>query len=400
MTSWVGRTINNRYELLREIGEGAMGTVYVGRRLHDDKQFAIKFLRPDLASQEQFAIRFEREAKAQSRLKHPNIVGAIEHGDLPDGGAFMVMQLVRGRDLKQIIEQEGPISWRRACTIGVQVADALLTAHELGIIHRDLKLANIMIEKSTRGRERALVLDFGLASLYQSDEVGGQSMEKLTVAGFVVGTPGYVAPEQLTDSSYDHTVDLYALGVCLWECVSGERLWKAATPMETLLCQLKDKPRALPRRGDEPPPEPLRRLIYALLSSDPRRRPQTAADVRNELGQILIGPDQSLSTGKIDRLIMSRKTGASESLDDGKTTLYRTVDSALTSTTAGRRAIAPRDETEPTERTRAASRLSMSTQRFETLVEERAAGVAWYVPYVIVGLVGATLVTLVVLGVL
>ena len=119
------------------------------------------------------------------------------------------------------------------------ISAGLAFLHECGIVHRDLKPANIMIEKSVRGRERALVLDFGLASLYQNDQSG--SMERLTVAGFIVGSPGYVAPEQLSGNDYDHTVDLYALGVILWECIAGRRLWKAATPMETLLRQLREK---------------------------------------------------------------------------------------------------------------------------------------------------------------
>ncbi len=401
---WVGKTLDGRYEILRALGEGAMGTVYVGRRLVDQKQFAIKFLRPDLASQEQFAIRFKREAAAQKQLRHQNIVGAFESGDLPSGGAYMVMQLVRGRDLKETLEEEGAMSWRRACTIGVQVADALAAAHKSGIIHRDLKLANIMIEKSVRGRARALVLDFGLASLYQNDQSG--SMERLTVAGFIVGSPGYVAPEQLSGNDYDHTVDLYALGVILWECIAGRRLWKAENPMETLLRQLREKPEPLPTKGDSVAPEPLRKLIYRLISSEPSRRPQSAEDVRNELGEILLEAQMSSMT-------MRRAAVIGDEDDSERTAFYRPVEESKppaprrrrartspsiseSSLSAGRR---PKSEDEKTGRSLTTSRSSMSSSTILSVYQ--APPQRSMVPYyALIAVVGAALIVMVLLGVL
>jgi len=274
-----GRVLDGRYELLHKLGEGAMGSVYAARPRDGGEDVAIKFLRPDLAKQDLFAARFEREAKASSRLHHPHVVRSLEYGELPEGGAFMVMQLMHGQDLVQVLEAENQLPWVRVCAIGAEIAEALIAAHEAGVIHRDLKLSNVMLEPQPDRSLRAMVLDFGLASVYGSDP----DQAKLTQAGFVVGTPGYVAPELLAGGDYDERADIYALGVVLWECITGDRLWTAESPMHTLLRQLKEKPRPLPHHSEDCPPEHLRKYIYNMLSPEPERRPPNAVDVRDTL---------------------------------------------------------------------------------------------------------------------
>lgn len=274
-----GHVLDGRYDLLRKIGEGAMGSVYAARPHAGGSEVAIKILRPDLAKQDQFAARFEREAQASSRLQHPNVVRSLEYGEMPDGGAFMVMQLMRGKDLVQVLEAEQQIPWQRVCKIGAEVAEALVAAHASGVIHRDLKLSNVMLEPQPDRSLRAMVLDFGLASCYGADP----DQQKLTQAGFVVGTPGYVAPELLAGGDYDERADIYALGVVLWECITGDRLWTAESPMHTLLRQLKEKPRPLPHNTEDCAPEPLRKYIYRMLSPEADRRPPSAEDVRDTL---------------------------------------------------------------------------------------------------------------------
>jgi tRNA A-37 threonylcarbamoyl transferase component Bud32 len=280
---WIGRVIDGRYRIVELLGEGGMGNVYVAEHLKLRKQVALKTIRAEFAENSQAEARFAREALATAQLDHPHVASAIDFGHLPEGGAYLVIQLVRGEGLGDRIDR-GPLPWPDVCQLGAQVADALAAAHAAGIIHRDLKPDNVLLEKRSDGSLHARVLDFGIARV--SGESGGIAdvNEPITRAGAVIGTPGYMAPEQAVGGTIDLRVDLYALGVILWECCAGRSLWEAETLTQMFMNQIGAPAPALPPGIVVPPA--LAALIARLLARTPAERPASAADVRDALRRL------------------------------------------------------------------------------------------------------------------
>ncbi len=279
----IGRIIDGRYQIRELLGEGGMGAVYVAEHLRLRKQVAIKTIRAEFAEHSQAEARFAREALATAQLDHPHVASAIDFGHLPDGGAYLVIQLVRGESLGARLER-GPLPWRELCVLAAQVADALSAAHAAGIIHRDLKPDNILIERRTDGSPHAKVLDFGIARVVEG-ALEGDAAQQLTRMGAVLGTPGYMAPEQAVGGDIDHRVDLYALGVILWEGCTGQPLWEAETLTEIFTAQLTRTPPDLTEGLPDLPPE-FSRLVMQLLAKSRDHRPTDAATVREQLRQI------------------------------------------------------------------------------------------------------------------
>lgn len=288
----VGRVIDDRYRVIERLAEGGMGTVYTAEHLALGKEVALKTIHPTLAGDEELAVRFAREAMASAKLEHPHVASALDYGTLPEGGSYLVMQLVRGPSLQDVVEKQGRISWPRVCSIGAQVADALAAAHAEGIIHRDLKPENVLLEPRDDGGELVKVLDFGIARL--SDETsmtpataGGRA---LTRRGTVMGTPGYMAPEQALGEAIDHRVDLYALGTVLWESITGLQLWSGDTLTDIVTAQLSPEPteRLKDVTGDESIPAELQALLDEMLKLKASDRPDTAAKVRDRLRQLAL----------------------------------------------------------------------------------------------------------------
>jgi serine/threonine protein kinase len=222
-------TILGKYRILSRLGEGGMGTVYRARDELLDRNVAIKVLRADLAGQNSLVERFRSEAIALARLGHPRI--AMLHGLERDGTQFMmIMEFVAGETLEAIIARSGPIPWRNAAEYCAAVCDALEHAHEQGVVHRDIKPANIMI---TRGGH-IKVMDFGIA------RVMGRSRQ--TQLGRSVGTPMYMAPEQLRGEEVDGRADTYALGAVLYEMLTGKLAFDADSDYSLMMKQLNDPP--------------------------------------------------------------------------------------------------------------------------------------------------------------
>jgi serine/threonine protein kinase len=303
---WIGRTIDNRYRITELIGEGGMGSVFEAEHLNLHKDVAIKIIRPDYGADSEVAVRFAREAMATAQLEHPHVVSAIDYGTLPEGGAYLVMQLVRGRSLTEILELQGQLHWSKACELGAQVADAMSAANSLGIVHRDLKPDNIFVQPRKDGTDLVKVLDFGIARIRdqgRSAPAGAMPAEKLTQTGAIVGTPGYMAPEQAVGDKIDHRADLYALGVVLWETIVGRRLWDIGDMMTLIKTQLgKPAPRIREVVDDETIPKELDDLIAQLLSRSPADRPSQAGvvcDILNKLSYApLTGEYPAFSTAK------------------------------------------------------------------------------------------------------
>jgi Tol biopolymer transport system component len=301
------------YEILEPIGAGGMGEVYRARDLKLDRDVAIKILPELFASDPDRLARFDREAKALAALNHPNI--AHIHGfEEASGVRALIMELAEGEDLAQRMRR-GPVPLDEALAIGRQIAEALETAHERGIVHRDLKPANIKI--SSEGAVK--ILDFGLAkavadvSQSVSPSSGGAGLansptftsprlspghaEARTEAGVILGTAAYMAPEQAKGKPVDRRADIWALGVVLFEMLTGRHLFDGETPTETIAQVIMQPPRLelLPAGT----PKSVRRILGRCLEKEPRNRFQSAGDIRIELDEARTGAAEDLAPGPL-----------------------------------------------------------------------------------------------------
>ena len=249
--SLVGTTLAGKYRIDARLNEGGMGTVYKGCHVLMDKTVAIKVLRPSLAADEKIVARFSREARAASRISHPNALTVTDFGEDDSGHVFLVMEFLSGRTLKQLIRDEGPLPLPRVVDITRQIADALNAAHQQGVVHRDLKSDNIMLV-DTMGGDHAKVLDFGIAKINEAD---GQIDTNLTAPNLVIGTPQYMSPEQCAqDSEIDARSDIYSLGVILYEMLVGHVPFSGESPTMVMMKHLQEVvPSVLDERNDVPP---------------------------------------------------------------------------------------------------------------------------------------------------
>ncbi len=286
--SWIGRTIDERYRIEQLLGQGGMGAVFLAEHVKLQKKVALKVILPQFAGNGEVAERFAREAMASAKLEHPHVASALDYGTLPEGGAYLVMQLARGPSLRKALESGDPASrgWRFACEIGTQIADALAAAHGAAIVHRDLKPENVMLEPREDGSALVKVLDFGIARVLD-DAASGSGLTKLTRVGTVIGTPGYMSPEQALGEPVDARADLYALGVILWEVCAGRELWSEAELTALVTKQLTTDAPRLGAVVAEVPPE-LETLVERLLARDKALRPERASEVQGTLKRLAL----------------------------------------------------------------------------------------------------------------
>jgi serine/threonine-protein kinase len=212
--SRVGSLLGGRYRLLRKLGEGGMGTVYVGLQEPLGRKVAVKVLLPVLARDATLVARFQREAELAASLGHPNIVQVTDFG-VEDGAAFLVMDLLEGESLGAVIEREAPLTSERVRFIATQILSALEAAHARGVVHRDLKPDNVFLTSVSGVADLVKLLDFGIARLVEDAD------QKMTATGQVLGTPAYMSPEQARGRPVDARSDLYAVGVVMYEALSG-----------------------------------------------------------------------------------------------------------------------------------------------------------------------------------
>src|SRR5215208_3987423 len=209
--SEVRRTVlDNRYDVVRPLGSGGMGEVYLAHDEVLDRDVALKMLRMHYAGDDEFAERFKREAMSAASLSHPNIVQVYDRGETADGISYIAMEYVSGGTLREQIEERGPFEARRAAAVAAQIADALGAAHERGVIHRDIKPQNVMVTSSGHLK----VTDFGIAR--------AASAVTSSASGAVFGTAGYISPEQAMGEPVGPASDLYSLGIVLYEMLTGE----------------------------------------------------------------------------------------------------------------------------------------------------------------------------------
>lgn len=276
-----GSIVATKFYIMELLGEGGMGQVYKARHLALDKLVCVKILRPQFASNATVVTRFEREAKAASRLNHPNSIQVLDFGSFEKNGFYIVMEYIEGRDLANTLAEDWPLSELRVCHIAAQVLGALAAAHAAQVIHRDLKPENIMLQKMADDVDYVKVLDFGIA------KVMAPEMPGLTRGDLVCGTPQYMSPEQATGAAVDGRSDLYAVGVVMYRMVTGFLPFEGRNPMEYLTKHASEKPmQPRLRRPDAVISPELEALILKALEKDPAKRPQTAEDFRRELLEI------------------------------------------------------------------------------------------------------------------
>src|SRR6266545_3399972 len=278
------------YEILSPLGSGGMGEVYRARDTRLGREVAIKVLPDALDAAPQRVMRFEREARSASALNHPNIVTIYEIGAC-GSGHYIAMELVRGEPLRAIL-LEGPLPVRRLLQVGIQIAEGLAKAHASRIVHRDLKPENVMVTEEGHVK----ILDFGLAKLTQPDSSGNGPPQALTATqeGAVVGTVGYMSPEQATGASVDYRSDQFSFGSILYEMATGSPAFQRASAPQTLAAVIQDEPEPIATRNPGIP-APLRWTVQRCLAKEARTRYASTEDLAREL--VTIRDNLSEATG-------------------------------------------------------------------------------------------------------
>ncbi len=237
----IGVELDGRYRIEKQIGEGGMGVVFLARHMVIEKAVAIKVLRAEIATDEAVVKRFVQEARAASRIGHPNIIDVTDFGTTKDGLTYQVMEFLEGQTLAALLQQEGTLDLTRALAIVAQMARALGAAHDKGIVHRDLKPENVFLMSRDGRDDFVKIVDFGIAKVQPTDE--DSSQPRLTQIGTVFGTPEYMSPEQASGrNDVDLRADIYALGIILYEMLCGRVPLRGDTTVRTLAMQMLDDP--------------------------------------------------------------------------------------------------------------------------------------------------------------
>jgi Tol biopolymer transport system component len=278
------------YEIVAPLGAGGMGEVYRARDPGLKREVAIKVLPSSVSQDTERLRRFEQEAQATAALNHPNIL-AIHRFGVFEGAAYLVSELLEGSTLRQVIERS-TVPVRKTIDIGVQIAHGLAAAHEKGIIHRDLKPENLFVTKSGQVK----ILDFGLAKLTDRStdvESNGPTMTHVSEPGMVIGTAGYMSPEQVRGKAIDHRADIFAFGAILYEMLVGKRAFQRSTWADTMSAILNEDPVSVSQMIQTTPPG-LQRVVHRCLEKNPEQRFQSASDLAFALEAL---SDSGISSG-------------------------------------------------------------------------------------------------------
>jgi serine/threonine-protein kinase len=285
----IGTVLAGRYVVKRRIGEGGMGLVYEGVHRDIDKRIAIKVLRDDLSKRPEVVARFRQEAKSASRIGHENIVDISDFGETPSGASYFIMEFLEGEDLANVLGRQAKVDANRACSIVLQCCRALSATHAKGIVHRDIKPENIFLTRRDGVDDFVKIVDFGIAKM--SDiETEGAPGRKLTKTGMIFGTPEYMSPEQAAGKELDHRVDIYALGIILYECLAGRVPFIGDTFMGVLTQHLfADLPPIKEINPDAEVSPQLELVIRKALAKDPGDRYQDTEELAEAIRCALDG---------------------------------------------------------------------------------------------------------------
>ena len=279
----VGQVIADRYHVVRKLGEGGMGQVYLAEHVKMGRKSAIKVMNPAMVHDPDAVARFNREAANASRITHPNVCAIYDFGETPEGLIYLAMEFVEGEPLTDVLERERALPASRAAAIFLQVADALQAAHDLGIVHRDLKPDNIMLARARDGSDVVKVVDFGIAKA-----VGGDDSQKVTKTGLVVGTPEFMSPEQLSGDKVDGRSDLYTLALVLFKMLTGKLPFAGETVQDTMVKRLTEDPATLAAvRADLAFPPGLQATLDAALRRSPADRYRSTTKFARDVAAVL-----------------------------------------------------------------------------------------------------------------
>lgn len=278
-----GAVLDGRYEVLGKLGVGGMASVYEGRRVGLLNRVAIKVLKLELCEDPANVKRFLREARASSVIEHENVVDIVDFGPTDALPVYFVMEFLEGFDIKQVIKAEGPIAWNRAHSILLQIASALGAAHDKGIVHRDVKPANIFLVRRPNGEEYVKVLDFGIAKVVE-EGLGGIT-RGLTMTNGLLGTVAFMAPEQARGGQIDARTDIYALGVVMYQMMTGQVPFNGTNPFMVLERHVNEAPRPPRQLNTNIPPE-AEALILRCLAKSPDHRYSSMGELLEALEQM------------------------------------------------------------------------------------------------------------------
>ena len=284
----VGSVIGGRYYVRRLIGEGGMGRVFEAEHIDIGRRVALKILHPAYSQTPDLVERLRREARAASKISHPNVVDVTDSGTTPDGAFFFVMEYLEGVELGELIYREGKLDVARALNIGAQIASAIQAAHEVNVIHRDLKPENVLILTRDGRKDFVKVLDFGIAKsgkdtdLENEKDTNGDLRRRLTSPGMTMGTPEYMAPEQAAGRPADPRSDVYAVGGLVYEMLSGKAPYEGQNFMEILHKKATTMPAPLSGIRDDVPPE-LEAIVMKAMAKEPDGRQRSMDEFGREL---------------------------------------------------------------------------------------------------------------------
>ena len=274
----IGKMLNNRYEILEKIGNGGMATVYKAKCHVLNRYVAIKILKDEFTTDSEFIRRFNTEAQSAASLTHPNIVSIYDVGN-EDNLYYIVMELIQGKTLKEIINEDGVLSWKWSVNIAIQIASALETAHKHNIIHRDIKPHNIIITEDGMAK----VTDFGIAKAVSNSTI--------TAFGTTIGSVHYFSPEHARGGYTDAKSDLYSLGIVMYEMLTGKVPFDADTPVSVALKQVQEDP-IEPIKLNEDIPVSVNRIILKAMQKEPSLRYQNATEMLKDLRLALKRPNE------------------------------------------------------------------------------------------------------------
>jgi serine/threonine protein kinase len=299
----VGQVVADRYHVVKKLGEGGMGQVYLAEHVKMGRRSAIKVLNPSMVHDPDAVARFNREAANASRISHPNICAIYDFGETPDGLIYLAMEFIEGEPLTDVVEREGSLPLDRAVGIFLQVAGALQAAHDLGIVHRDLKPDNIMLSRARDGTDVVKVVVFGIAKA-----VGRDDTQKVTKTGLVVGTPEFMSPEQLSGDTLDGRSDVYSLALVLFKMLTGELPFAGSTVQDTMVQRLTDEPATLTQvRPDLYFPPGVQETLDTALARSPIERYQSAAKFASDLSAVL-GIDRRTGGASVPATLADEET--------------------------------------------------------------------------------------------
>jgi eukaryotic-like serine/threonine-protein kinase len=305
----IGSIIADRYHVLKKLGEGGMGTVYLAEHVKMGRKSAVKVMNPGMVHDADAIGRFNREAANASKISHPNVAAVYDFGETTDGLIYLAMEYIEGPSLTKVIEEAGALPPLRAADIARQTAEALAVAHDMGIVHRDLKPDNIMLTKNRDGSDCVKVVDFGIAKAVNSEA------QNVTKTGLVVGTPEYMSPEQLAGDKLDGRSDTYSLGLVTFAMMTGKLPFPAETVQESMIARLTDRPKQLAEmKPDVSWSAEVQAVMDKVLERDLNMRYQTSGEFGRELYKSVSGGMRpSGSTKMVTAFVPSQPSPAAAS---------------------------------------------------------------------------------------